>query len=377
MADATLQGVLNHHFDVYADIHPLPVRQREVCGHIRRCRTEVMGGLHLKCGHCQDEKDHYYSCRDRHCPLCQQAASQQWSERQLTNLLPTSYFHLVFTLPHTLNGWMRLHPKVIYRLLFQSAWETLKQFGQDPRWLGGELGMTAALHTWGQTLDQHVHLHCLVPGGALTEEGRWNPAKSNYLFPVRALSRCFRGKMVSKLRQSVEQGELPRITNPGEPKRTLDRLMENEWVVYSKHCLKHTGSVLEYLARYSHRGAISNRRILSDEASGITFRYKDYRNHEKSETMVLSPDEFIRRILQHILPKGFMRMRHYGFLANCCRKRKRPLLLEALKRPPPEKVKMEKAETYLDEIGSYPCQKCHKGRLRVVWEVMPVYRGSG
>jgi len=376
MTKATLQEVFNLHLEAYTKTHSLPARQWEVCSHIQQCRTEAMGGMHLQCNHCGNEQDLYYSCRDRHCPMCQQQASQQWSEQQLSQVLPITYFHLVFTLPNALNGWMRLHPKEIYRLLFQAVWSTLKRFGQDPSRLGGEMGMTAILHTWGQNLSQHVHLHCLVPGGALTKDGAWRAAKSTYLFPVRALSRCFRGNMVSKLRKCIEKGELCRVTAPKEPKCTLDQLMESEWVVYSRYCLYHTDSIVEYLARYSHRSAISNHRIRTVDGTGVTFSYKDYADDNQYKMLRLSADEFIRRVLQHILPKGFMRIRSYGFLANCCRKKKRPHLLRALKQKHEEEKKDEEAEPAIEECG-YPCPRCHKGRLRVIMELAPVHGGYG
>ncbi len=187
---ATVQGILQR----FLSTEHLDYQRQKVCTHLLDCRTEALGGLSWQCDTCGAEQPRYHACRDRHCPQCQGRAPRVWSERQQGNLLPVSYYHLVFTLPHRLNGWVQLHPQVLYRLLFQAVWATLKAFGQDPKRLGRELGMTAVLHTWGQTLSQHVHLHCLVPGGALQASGHWKPARSNYLFPVKALSRHFRGK---------------------------------------------------------------------------------------------------------------------------------------------------------------------------------------
>lgn len=183
-----LQQVLAQHLPHYGSQHPLDARRLRVCEHIQQCRTAALGGLQLACSHCDYDRPHYFSCRDRHCPQCQQRASEQWADRQQQAVLPTPYYHLVFTLPSALNGWIQLHPEVLYRTLFAAAWHTLKTFAADPKRLGGQLGMTAMLHTWGQTLTQHVHLHCLVPGGAFTEQGSWKATKSHYLFPVRALS---------------------------------------------------------------------------------------------------------------------------------------------------------------------------------------------
>ncbi len=194
----SVQQVLQQHLEAYARAHPLDGQRLKVCRHLMHCHTPALGGMQYQCDHCAHPVSQYHSCRDRHCPQCQHRASRRWSEQQQQAILPVTYYHLVFTLPHELNGWARLHPKVIYTLLFQIAWQTLKAFAADPKRLGGQLGMTAVLHTWGQNLSQHVHLHCLIPGGVLTEAHQWKAARSHYLFPVRALSRHFRGRMVSQ-----------------------------------------------------------------------------------------------------------------------------------------------------------------------------------
>jgi hypothetical protein len=282
-----------------------------------------------------------------------------------------SYYHLVFTVPHTLNPWVQLHPQVIYGRLFQSVWATLKAFAADPKRLGGELGMTAVLHTWGQNLGQHVHLHCLIPGGALSAQGQWRPAKNHYLFPVRALSRVFRGKMVSALRAAARHGELQRVTRPDDIDNTLESLMQTDWVVYSKACVSHTDSVVAYLARYSHRIAISDRRILGLEGDRVAFRYKDYRDHDKPKVMRLSGVEFIRRFLLHVLPKGFMRLRHFGFLANRCRAEKLTQIRDVLAQGA-ESPAAAAEETPVAPVSGYPCPKCHQGRVHVVYPLAPL-----
>jgi hypothetical protein len=292
-----------------------------------------------------------------------------WSERQQDNLLPVSYYHLVFTLPHQLNGWVQLHPQVLYRLLFQAAWATLKTFGQDPKRLGGELGMTAVLHTWGQNLSQHVHLHCLVPGGALQASGHWQAARSNYLFPVKALSGYFRGKMVSLLRRSAKKGELHRVTRTDEIDTVLNALMDEAWVVYTKACLNHARTVVTYLGRYTHRIAITNARVLVVDDEGVLMRYKDYRDGNRNKTMRLGGVEFVRRYLMHILPKGLMRIRNFGFLANRCRKVKLTTIRNALA------IALEvpaEAEATLD-IGKsdFLCKRCREGQMRIVGEIAP------
>ena len=321
MDEATgMQGVLARFLGGYAKTHRLSPRQRQVCAHIGACRTAALGGLRLACEQCDYGITHYYACRDRHCPRCQQRDAARWCERQRQSVLPVPYYHVVFTLPHTLNRWVQLHPEVIYGLLFHSVWATLKAFAADPRRLGGELGMSAVLHTWGENLAQHVHLHCLIPGGALGDDGRWRAARSTYLFPVRALSRHVRGTMVGRLRRAHTRGELHRITRPGDIDATLDTLMQTEWVVYSKSCLSHTDTVLAYLARYTHRTAISDRRIVGVDSERVRFRCKDTRDGGAHRVMQLEGEEFLRRFLLHVLPKGLMRIRHYGWLANRCRR---------------------------------------------------------
>ncbi|WP_250656289.1 IS91 family transposase [Alkalimarinus coralli] len=312
----------------YSKQYPLRPEQQQVVTCIKQCRTGVLGGVQLHCNHCGFERSHYYSCRNRHCPQCQQQASQAWRDQRQQDLLPVPYFHLVFTLPHSLNGWVRLHPREIYGLLFNAVWQTLKQFASDPKRLDGQLGMTAVLHTWGQQLDQHVHLHCLIPAGAWNQETQqWHPARSSYLFPVKALSRGYRGRMVSLLRQAYGNGELEGITRKGEVDKLLNELMGKNWVVYTKTCHGNPERVLDYLARYTHRIAISESRLLELKEESVRFRWKDYRDGQH-KIMQLAGIEFLRRFLQHVLPKAFMRIRHYGFLSN----RYRKIKLEAIRK---------------------------------------------
>lgn len=308
-----LQAILNQHLPAYQQHHSLSPEQQKACYHIQQCRTKVLGGLQQQCNACGVQYPQYHSCRDRHCPQCQGQAQYAWSEQQQQSALPVNYYHQVFTLPHHLNGWVELHPDELYRRLFQSVWATLDKFGQDPKRLQGKLGMTAVLHTWGQNLSRHVHLHCLVPGGALTDQGQWHPAKSNYLFPVKALSRYYRGHLVSLLRQSAQQGKLQRITRPNEINQRLNELMKIDWVVYTKACYQQGESIVNYLARYSKKIALNNSRLQTVDDQRIQLRYKDYRDNSRHKVMHLDGQELIRRFLLHILPKGFMRIRHTVF----------------------------------------------------------------
>ena len=305
-----------------------------------------------------------------------QLLTQEWSDKQQAQVLPVTYHHLIFTLPHLLNPWVALHEREIYALLFASVWATLSAFASDPRRLGGRLGMTAVLHTWGQVLTRHVHLHCLVPGGALSRKGEWHSAKGEYLFPVRALSRHLRGGFVSRLRQAWKEGKLSRIQDPAEVDRMLDALMARDWVVYSKPSLQHTDTVVRYLARYSHRIALSNQRLLSFDGERVELAYKDYRDG-RNKVMTLDADELLRRFLLHVLPKGFMRIRHFGFLANRCRKQRLPQIREAIadqaaRQAERQALAAERAAQRDErDLAGYPCPKCKRGRLQVIGTLDP------
>ncbi|MFQ5645120.1 MAG: IS91 family transposase [Thiogranum sp.] len=366
-AAISLQAILGRFPDPGQRLSP---RQGQVCAHIQACRTAALGGVTLQCDRCAAVIPHYFACRDRHCPHCQQHASRRWCERQQQAVLPVTYYHVVFTLPHSLNPWVQLHPERLCALWFQTVWATLKAFAVNPKDLGGEPGMTAVLHTWGQTLNRHVHLHCLIPGGVFTAPGRWRAAKSNYLFPLRALSRQVRGRMVSALRLACQRGKLHRVTRPAEVDRVLDQLMHTDRVVYSKACVSHTQTVVAYLARYTHRIAITEARLLARDNDSVTFRYQDYRRPGQHQHMPLSGAEFIRRFLLHVLPKGFMRIRHFGFLANRCRAAKLNRIRIALEQG--EEQDETTAITTEPAFDGYPCPRCRGGYARVRYPLAPV-----
>jgi len=364
----TLQSILSRFTADYQQQHVINPAQYKVIRHLTACRTKALGGQYVHCDACDFEQHRYHSCRNRHCPKCQQKATQQWCDAQLGKLLPVPYFHLVFTLPHELNPWVQRHSDAVYRCLFEAAWHTLKRFGADKKRLNGELGMTAVLHTWGQNLSRHVHLHCLIPGGALSKgQDQWHPAKSNYLFPVRALSRHFRGKMVSTLRHAYAQGELS-LLNPAEVNSSLSTLMAKEWVVYSKAHLKNPDTIVRYLGRYTRKIAISESRIRSVNDDHIVFDYKDYRDN-KDKQLQLSGREFLRRFLLHVLPQGFMRIRHYGFLSNRNRRERLAVIRQCLQAPPYEKTQTE-TNAGIKPMAC-PCPKCKKGKLQVQYEILP------
>ena len=365
---ADLQTLMCNELEAYREKHGMSSRERQVCEHIKSCRTAAMGGRHRACSECEYTDQQYHSCRDRHCPKCQRDLSEQWCERQRANLLPVTYHHLVFTLPSSLNRWVSLYPDLIYHLLFQCAWNTLKTLGADPKRLNGQMGLTAVLHTWGEDLSRHVHLHCIVPGGALGSDGCWHSARSNYLFPVRVLSRHYQGMMVSALRRASTEGGTPG-TSPCEVNMLLNGLMKKDWVVYSKPCPTKTRTVVDYLGRYSHRIAISDQRIGSIDNGEVRFSVKDYSANGVRRERVLSVDEFIRRYLLHVLPKGLMRIRHYGFLSNRCRRKKLASLRDAI--------------AYFTSNGLQPlsepsrstvktqCPRCKQGQMQTLYELLP------
>lgn len=368
---SSLQAVMKDCLMGYRAAHALGDRQRQVCHHVLSCRTPALGGFALECDQCHDAVRLYHACRDRHCPRCQRQASEAWCERERAAVLPVTYYHLVFTLPHALNGWVGAHPRELYGLLFETVWATLSAFGADPKRLGGQLGMTAVLHTWGQTLTRHVHLHCLLPGGAFAAAGQWRSAKSTYLFPVRALSRHFRGAFVSRLRHAFDNGRLPRL-DPAEVDAVLDALMGVEWNVYTKPCLGHTETIVDYLGRYTHRIGLSDQRLRPLDDGQVQLDYKDYRDGGAHKTMTLAGEELIRRFLLHVLPKGFMRVRHFGFLANRCRAERldaiRQAIADEMQATPKTK---EEGGVALLPFDGYPCPRCRKGQLRIVAELAP------
>ena len=280
---------------------------------VRRCRTASLGSHTDGCTSCAHLRISYNSCRNRHCPKCQGKQREEWIHAREDELLPVPYFHVVFTLPGTLNKLCMHKPKIMYDLLFATAWSVLNSFGQDHKWLGAQTGMISILHTWGQTLTLHPHLHCIVPGGGLTKAGRWKMAKSEgkYLFNVKAMSIAFRGKFIAVLKELLRHQM---------DKAFVNALYKHNWVVYAKRPFTGPQSVIEYLGRYTHKIAISNHRIKTIDDAGVTFVYKDYRHCSVKKEMTLGTLEFIRRFSMHILPKGLVRIRHYGILSSTNKK---------------------------------------------------------
>lgn len=321
---------------------------------IRKCRTKALGGHLDWCSSCGKLQLQFNSCRNRHCPTCQGHKQHEWIAARTQELLPVPYFHVVFTLPDHLNAVALAHPKILYGILFDSVWETLSSFGNNPKHLGAKMGMIAVLHTWGQNLSVHPHLHCIVPKGGVTPAGYWKKGKNknDFLFSVKALSKKFSGVFVAKLRK-----QLPEL-----PQSLYDKLFTKKWVVYAKAPFGKPDQVVEYLGRYTHKIAISNYRILAiDKVNhSVTFSLKDYRNQGKKTTLTLTTKEFIKRFQNHILPKRFIRIRHYGFLSSSWKKEKLPKLQLLLADKDVEQLKIvAKEEPSLHQC----CRHCKEKTL--------------
>ena len=319
---------------------------------LRKCRTAALGGHIDRCNdpRCNQLHLSYNSCRNRHCPKCQGHKREQWIRAREKELLNVPYFHIVFTLPDTMNQLCLYAPKQVYTILFKTAWSILQDFGADPKFLGAGMGMVAIPHTWGQNLSLHPHLHCIVPGGGLAANGKWKYGKNKgkYLFPVKAMSKVFRARFVENIRKEFDK-----------PRSFYDRLFAKDWVVYAKRPFANPKYVVEYLGRYTHKIAISNHRITSLANGRVGFTAKDYRKGGAKHTLSLSDAEFIRRFSLHILPKGFVRIRHYGILSSTKKKIVLPPLMAEMGQPPPKQES--------PPILHRRCPRCKEGTLVTVF----------
>lgn len=361
-------------------------RQRRVMTAIEVCRTAVLGGHLERCDECGHERNCFNSCRDRHCPKCQSLARAQWIEDRQTELLEVPYFHVVFTIPEQLAAIALQNKKVVYGILFAATAKTLKTIAADPEHLGAEIGFFAVLHTWGQNLQFHPHLHCVVPGGGLSPDGqRWICCRPNFFLSVKVLSRLFRRLFLESLQKAFEAGQLQffgalePLHQPGAFAQRLTRAKASEWVVYAKRPFAGPQQVLDYVGRYTHRVAISNHRLLDIENDRVSFEWKDYRQGGEVKVMTLSAEEFIRRFLLHVLPDGFQRIRYYGFLGNRYRQERldrcRRLLGMQVVSEPPAASSAEKdyLDRYEDLTGSSlrQCPQCQLGRMVRVLTLLP------
>lgn len=372
---AEIADVFNRYGDQYCREYPLSPDQLKVMNLIKICRTAALGGHMETCNHCGYQRPAYNSCRNRHCPKCQTMAKEKWLNARRTELLPCGYFHLVFTLPHIFNPLILCNRKKLFGLLFKSVNELLQRFAKDSKWrIEGKLGFIAVLHTWSQTLMDHFHLHCLVPAGAISfDETTWNRARAGYLFKNTSLAKALKHLYIKQLVRLFEAGELEfagksaPFADTTEFGKLVRAAKKKKWIVYAKAPFAGPDQVLEYLGRYTHRIAISNNRIVSVKDDRVTFTYRDRADGNKIKPMTLAATEFIRRFLLHVLPNGFVKIRYFGFLAHCNKKRYIPLIRNLIdpKARPVEKLEETVVEMMLRLTGVdiTCCPNCGKGKM--------------
>jgi len=362
----------------------MPLRQYRVMNAIEICRTSALGGHVDVCDECGLMRISYNSCRNRHCPKCQCLDKERWLESRKRELLPTQYFHVVFTLPEKLRAIALRNQKLIYEMLFRAVSETLKELASDEKYLGAQIGFIAVLHTWSQTLIDHPHIYCIVPGGGLSPDGaRWISCRDAFFLPVKVLSRLFRGKFLHHFKKTYKSGELS-FTGKIEcfkEKAVFDELLSDlykqEWVVYCKPPFKNAETVMDYLGRYTHRVAISNDRLVKMGEGRVTFRYRDSDDYNRIKLMSLEVFEFIRRFLLHVLPDGFMKIRHYGILSNRNKKDKLLRCQELLGASGKSGECGDKKESWeellfrITGIDPRLCPYCGKGRMILRQKLQP------
>jgi hypothetical protein len=375
--------VFRRYGEAYRNEHDgsLSRAQRRVMSAVEVCRTAALGGHVEECDNedCRHQRISYNSCRNRHCPKCQSLARAEWIEDREAEVLDCEYFHVVFTVPEEIAAIAYQNKRVVYGILFQAAAETLRTIAADSKHLGAEIGFFGVLHTWGQNLLHHPHLHFVVAGGGIAPEGdRWIFCRSGFFVPVRVLSRLFRRLFLEALQKAFDSGKLKFFSSLESLQdreafiRYLAPVRKAEWVVYAKPPFAGPQQVLDYVGRYTHRVAISNDRLLDIENGEVRFRWKDYRDNNRQKTMMLTADEFIRRFLLHALPDGFQRIRYYGFLGNRYRKQKLALCRQLLAMPENERPETDPSSDYRDlyeELtGSslWKCPVCHKGCMHVI-----------
>jgi len=368
--------IFGQYAESYLTHHGASPQQRRVMRDIQVCRTAVLGGHVEQCDRCGHQAISYNSCRNRHCPKCQGPARARWLDARAGELLPVPYFHVVFTLPATLTPLALQNPGVVYDLLFQAVAATLLEVAANPGRLGAKIGFLTVLHTWGQNLIHHPHIHCVVPAGGLSPDGTsWISGCADFFLPVRVLSCVFRGKFISGLKTAFDEGalrfhgHLKPLAATAAMEQLLDQAVRNEWVVYAKPPFGGPAQVLKYLARYTHRVAISNRRLLGLENGKVTFRWKDYAQGNKPSVMTLDAAEFIRRFLMHVMPRSFVRIRYYGFMANRHRAENlqqcRQLLCQEKIPETANLAETTRSAEPGDDMAAC-CPACQQGQMRII-----------
>jgi hypothetical protein len=378
-----LADIFRQHGPSYRARHDLPLSHLKVMRAIETCRTAALGGHVERCGHCAHERIAYNSCRNRHCPKCQTLAKEQWLQQRKRELLPIQYFHIVFTVPPAIAEIALQNKRVLFQILFRTSAKTLLTIAADPKHLGAAVGFFSILHTWGQNLLFHPHVHCVVTGGGLSPQDEWVASRPNFFLSVRVLSRLFRRLFLEALDTAYDQGDiefhgkLATLRDKESFQKHLASARQTEWVVYAKPPFGSPEQVIEYLGRYTHRVALSNQRLLSFHDEQVTFQYKDYGSNDpqRSRQMTLSADEFTRRFLLHVIPAGFQRIRHYGLLTNRYRAenlvRCRELLVGPRSDLLPTSPRMAAMLARIVEPAAR-CPRCKAGIMIRVSEIAPI-----
>lgn len=377
---SSLQEIIEIHGENYIRNNKLPANVLRALYSIQYCKTASLGGHIYECNECGETTIAYNSCRNRHCPKCQAYAKELWIYERSKSLLPTHYFHIVFTIPEQLNSLVLFNQKELYSILFTSVSETLLELAKDKKYLGAEIGFTSILHTWGQNLMNHPHIHCIVPGGGLSlDKAKWIKSKKKFFIPVKVLSRKFRGKFLYYLNTLYLNNKLtfPKSISELGSRNIFnefkDSLYKKEWIVYSKAPFSSAEYVLQYLGRYTHRVAISDNRIIKVDKNNVSFKWRDYKDNNKQKVMTLKAKEFIRRFTMHILPDRFVKIRHYGILGNRNKQLKFKRCLEIFRVKPIDDEKLSSAELFfkLTGIKIGMCKVCEKGNLIEKGIIMP------
>ena len=362
-----VQDIIKKYGEKYKQKHKMMPHIAKTMEAIEKCRTEKLGYHEDVCDECGYTKISYNSCRNRHCPKCQSIARAKWIEEREAEILNVKYFHVVMTIPSELYMIAYQNQSKVYKILFKATAETLEELARDKKYLGAEIGFMEVLHTWGQTLVYHPHIHCIVPAGGIDKIGKWRNSKKKFFIPVKVLSRKFRGKFLYYLKKEKLEfyGKNEYLNNKQNFDELMSKMYNKEWISYCKPPFENAKSVIKYLGRYTHRVAISNERILSEENGEVTFKYRDYKDNNKMKEMTVKAEEFIRRFLMHILPPGFMKIRHYGLLGNRNKKTKLAVCKKLTNTTSPVKPKLTTLEILKKTLGAdfNICPMCHKGHL--------------
>ena len=381
-SQTTLADVLRAGFKQYLEKNnAIPLEHYKVANAIMKCQTAALGGRFYKCDECGHSVVFYNSCRNRHCPQCQAMSRAKWVEKRNRELLPVSYYHIVFTVPEQLKPFALRNKSIFYNILFKAVSETLIQLGANPSFLGGTIGIIAVLHTWNQILMDHPHIHCVVPAGAISDDGvEWIPARKGYLFPVDIIKKVYRGKFMDFFKEAISNGTMQFHGKLQEfisrKNIIIDTLYKTEWVVYLKESFASPAAVIKYLGAYTNRIAISNNRIKDITDGKVRFSYQDRRNGNVERELTLPVDQFIRRFFLHILPCGFVRIRYFGFMANRNRSENITQCRVAIstKKTHTEKIKNGVTEMELITTPTFNCPECKEGKL-IFWGEIPKRAG--